>query len=38
VGGNDEGISELERYLAEPQFKVSKANNNTFDILAWWKN
>ena len=38
VGGNDEGISELERYLAEPQFKVSKANNNSFDILAWWKN
>jgi hypothetical protein len=34
----EEGVGELDRYLAEPQLKVTKANQNAFDILAWWKN
>jgi hypothetical protein len=31
-------MGELDRYLVEPQLKVTKANQNAFDILAWWKN
>ncbi|CAA0817429.1 Unknown protein [Striga hermonthica] len=34
----DGGFSELERYLAEPPLKTTKANQNMFDILAWWKS
>ncbi|CAA0842969.1 Zinc finger BED domain-containing protein DAYSLEEPER [Striga hermonthica] len=34
----DGEFSELERYLAEPPLKTTKANQNMFDILAWWKS
>jgi hypothetical protein len=30
-------MGELDRYLAKPQLKVTKANYNAFAILAWWQ-
>jgi hypothetical protein len=37
--GHDDCIDtiDLEKYLADPIFKVGKSNHHTFDILAWWK-
>lgn len=31
-------VNDLEKYLSEETLKVTKANESTFDILAWWKN
>ena len=36
-GHNDTETNDLEKYLADPPLKVAKANQHTFDILAWWK-
>lgn len=33
----DDDANDLDKYLAEPPLKVTKANYHTFDILAWWK-
>ncbi|RLN40802.1 activator-like transposable element [Panicum miliaceum] len=36
--GSDGQLSELDKYLAEPPLRASKAKQNTFDILAYWKS
>jgi hypothetical protein len=36
---DDDGeVCELDRYIEDPALKATKANQNTFDILAWWKS
>ncbi|KAF0929866.1 hypothetical protein E2562_026080, partial [Oryza meyeriana var. granulata] len=31
-------VNDFEKYMSEEPLYVTKANENTFDILSWWKN
>jgi hypothetical protein len=37
IHGISEETTELDRYLIEPKWKVTKENENIFDVLSYWK-